>query len=85
MPGVSSFIHQAFRTHAWMGGRGSSRGGETSHFTSHAFISCSSAHPSVPAVPYPLLGENTLVLSDVCVIALNQEGVPCLMCRAADT
>ena len=37
------------------------------------------------AVPYPLLGENTLALSDVCVITLNEDGVPCLMCRAADT
>lgn len=36
-------------------------------------------------VPYPLLGENTLVLSDVCVIAPDEDGVPCLMCRAADT
>jgi hypothetical protein len=36
-------------------------------------------------VPYPLLGENTLVLSDVCCITPNEDGVPCLMCRAADT
>ncbi|PSC68160.1 E set domain-containing [Micractinium conductrix] len=36
-------------------------------------------------VPYPLLGENTLVLSDVLCVAPNEEGTPCLMCRAADT
>lgn len=36
-------------------------------------------------VPYPLLGENTLVLSDVLCIAPNERGVPSLICRAADT
>lgn len=36
-------------------------------------------------VPYPLLGENTLVLSDVLCVAPNQDGHPCLIARAADT
>ncbi|KAL4447568.1 hypothetical protein ABPG75_004787 [Micractinium tetrahymenae] len=36
-------------------------------------------------VPYPLLGENTLVLSDVLCIAPNEHGVPSLICRVADT
>lgn len=36
-------------------------------------------------VPYPLLGENTLVLSDVLCVAPNEEGNLCLYCRVADT
>jgi hypothetical protein len=39
--------------------------------------------PLDPAVPYPLLGENTLVLSDVLCVAPNERGQPCLMCRQA--
>jgi len=39
------------------------------------------ARPS--AVPYPLLGENTLVLSDVVCVAPNEQGHPCLMVRQA--
>ena len=42
---------------------------------------CPPALPSRPAVPYPLLGENTLVLSDVLCVAPNERGQPCLMCR----
>lgn len=33
------------------------------------------------AVPYPLLGENTLVLSDLLCVGPNEDGRPCLMCR----
>ncbi|GAB4816589.1 hypothetical protein N2152v2_003635 [Parachlorella kessleri] len=36
-------------------------------------------------VPYPLLGENTLVLSDVLCLAPNKAGQLCLTCRVADT
>lgn len=36
-------------------------------------------------VPYPLLGENTLVLSDVLCIAPNEDGLLCLYCRVGDT
>ena len=43
---------------------------------------CSACLPPL-AVPYPLLGENTLVLSDVLCVAPNEEGTPCLMCRRA--
>jgi hypothetical protein len=32
-------------------------------------------------VPYPLLGENTLVLSDVLCVAPNARGQLCLHCR----
>lgn len=32
-------------------------------------------------VPYPLLGENTLVLSDSLCVAPNREGQLCLMAR----
>ena len=39
--------------------------------------------PPHRAVPYPLLGENTLVLSDVLCVAPNSDGVPCLICRSA--
>lgn len=60
--------------------------GAASHLFAHISPDLSaSAAPSLPSVPYPLLGENTLALSDVCVIAPNEDGVPCLMCRAADT
>jgi hypothetical protein len=34
-------------------------------------------------VPYPLLGENTLVLSDLLCLGPNDKGQPCLMCRSA--
>ena len=46
-----------------------------------ARLACPPALPSRPAVPYPLLGENTLVLSDVLCVAPNERGQPCLMCR----
>ena len=36
-------------------------------------------------VPYPLLGENTLVLSDVLCVAPNEDGFLCLYCRVGDT
>jgi hypothetical protein len=36
-------------------------------------------------VPYPLLGENTLVLSDLLCVCPNERGQPCLMARTADT
>lgn len=36
-------------------------------------------------VPYPLLGENTLVLSDVLCVAPNKEGTLCLYCRVGDS
>ena len=36
-------------------------------------------------VPYPLLGENTLVLSDVLCVAPNEDGQPVLYCRVGDT
>lgn len=36
-------------------------------------------------VPYPLLGENTLVLSDVLCISPNSSGSLCLFCRVGDT
>lgn len=37
------------------------------------------------SVPYPLLGDNTLVLSDVLCLAPNKRGQLCLTCRVADT
>ena len=50
-------------------------------------------HPHKPAqlvvnrakrtVPYPLLGENTLVLSDVLCLAHDKRGRLCLTCRCA--
>jgi len=36
-------------------------------------------------VPYPLLGENTLVLSDTLCVAPNERGNMCLYCRVGDT
>ena len=36
-------------------------------------------------VPYPLLGENTLVLSDNLCVAPNEDGLLCLYCRVGDT
>eukprot|EP00887_Chlorella_sp_A99_P001604 scaffold8.g1604.t1 len=36
-------------------------------------------------VPYPLLGENTLVLSDVLCVSPNAQGKLSLRCRVADT
>lgn len=36
-------------------------------------------------VPYPLLGENTLVLSDLLCVAPNEDGQLCLMARVGDT
>jgi hypothetical protein len=36
-------------------------------------------------VPYPLLGENTLVLSDLLCVARNAAGQLCLSCRVGDT
>lgn len=36
-------------------------------------------------VPYPLLGENTLTLSDVLCISPNSRGALCLYCRVGDT
>ncbi len=36
-------------------------------------------------VPYPLLGENTLVLSDVLCLSPNKAGQLCLTCRCAST
>ncbi|KAL4517172.1 hypothetical protein Ndes2437B_g06780 [Nannochloris sp. 'desiccata'] len=36
-------------------------------------------------VPYPLLGENTLVLSDVLCISPNEDGELVLCCRVGDT
>lgn len=40
---------------------------------------------SKKTVPYPLLGENTLVLSDVLCISPNESGTLCLYCRVGDT
>lgn len=42
-------------------------------------------HRAKRTVPYPLLGENTLVLSDVLCVAPNEDGELCLLCRVADT
>jgi Inward rectifier potassium channel C-terminal domain len=36
-------------------------------------------------VPYPLLGENTLVLSDVLCVSPNEDGELVLYCRVGDT
>lgn len=36
-------------------------------------------------VPYPLLGENTLVLSDVLCVCPDELGRLCLFCRVGDT
>lgn len=36
-------------------------------------------------VPYPLLGENTLVLSDSLCVAPNEDGELTLVCRVGDT
>lgn len=36
-------------------------------------------------IPYPLLGENTLVLSDVLCVAPNEDGQLALYCRVGDT
>jgi hypothetical protein len=55
---------------------------ETAFRPPHWLVTCAvAAFP--PAVPYPLLGENTLVLSDLLVIAPDEDGTPCLMCRSA--
>lgn len=40
---------------------------------------------SKKTVPYPLLGENTLVLSDTLCVAPNERGNMCLYCRVGDT
>jgi len=40
---------------------------------------------SKKTVPYPLLGENTLVLSDVLCVSPNESGTLCLYCRVGDT
>lgn len=40
---------------------------------------------SKKTVPYPLLGENTLVLSDVLCVSPNESGSLCLCCRVGDT
>ena len=34
-------------------------------------------------VPYPILGENTMVLSDTLCVAPNDKGELCLTCRCA--
>jgi hypothetical protein len=36
-------------------------------------------------VPYPLLGDNTLVLSDVLCVCPNERGNLCVYCRVGDT
>lgn len=36
-------------------------------------------------VPYPLLGENTLVLSDLLCVCPDERGRLCLFCRVGDT
>ena len=38
-------------------------------------------HRALRTVPYPLLGENTLVLSDSCILAPDDQGDLCLMFR----
>ena len=40
---------------------------------------------SKKTVPYPLLGENTLVLSDSICVGPNEHGKLCLFCRVGDT
>ena len=40
---------------------------------------------SKKTVPYPLLGENTLVLSDNLCVCPNERGKLCLYCRVGDT
>ena len=40
---------------------------------------------SKKTVPYPLLGENTLVLSDNLCVGPNEHGKLCLFCRVGDT
>jgi hypothetical protein len=40
---------------------------------------------SKKTVPYPLLGENTLVLSDSICVCPNEKGNLCLYCRVGDT
>ena len=46
-------------------------------------LSTTVVNRALRTVPYPLLGENTLVLSDTCILAPDDEGNMALMFRCA--